>query len=29
LNVADGEFFLSEVAEQFGFPLSTLGEWLA
>ena len=29
LNVADGVFFLSEVAEQFGLPLSTLDEWLA
>jgi len=28
LNVADGQFFLAEVAEQFDLPLSTVAEWL-
>ena len=29
LNAADGVFFLPEVAEQFGLPLSAVSDWLA
>ena len=29
LNAAGGQFFSSEVAAQFGFPLASLSEWLA
>ena len=28
LNAADGQFFLPEVAAQFGLPLSSVSEWL-